>query len=55
MKQAAFVLARNLDPRVMEFTGKTGHNVLAVWAVDCAALVPPFFKGNIGNIGTCLN
>lgn len=44
MKRYKFTLPGNRDRRVMELIGKTGHKTLAVWAIDCAERVLPWFE-----------
>jgi hypothetical protein len=45
MKQQKFSLTQYKDERVAELVGKTGHKTLAVWAIDCAERVLPYFEG----------
>ncbi|MDO8578821.1 MAG: hypothetical protein Q7R50_06540 [Dehalococcoidales bacterium] len=44
MKLHAFVLTENRDPRIMGLIGKIDHKTLAVWAIDCAERVLPWFE-----------
>ncbi len=43
MAKSRFSLARKDEPMV-ELVGKTDHKTLAVWAIDCAERVLPYFE-----------
>ncbi len=34
----------HLDNSIVELVGKTGHKTLAIWAIDCARRVIPYFE-----------
>jgi hypothetical protein len=44
MRKTKFSLARGDEP-MAELVRKTGHKTLAVWAIDCAERVLPYFEG----------
>jgi hypothetical protein len=44
MKKSKFSLTQYKDERIVELVKKTGHKTLAVWAVDCAERVLPYFE-----------
>ncbi len=44
MKEQTFSLARYKDPATVELVSKTGHKALAVWAIECAERVMPYFE-----------
>lgn len=41
-EKSKFVLHK--DEALVELVGKTGHKTLAVWAIDCAERVMPYFE-----------
>jgi len=43
-EEPGFSLARYKDDRVADLAGKTDKRTLAVWAVDCAGRVMPYFE-----------
>jgi hypothetical protein len=43
MKKSAFSIARK-DEELVELVGNTDHKTLAVWAIDCAERVMPYFE-----------
>ena len=43
MKKTKFSLARKDEP-MLELVGKSDHKTLAVWAIDCADRVLPYFE-----------
>jgi len=43
VKRQKFSLTQYKDERIAELVGKTGHKTLAVWAIDCAERVLPYF------------
>lgn len=43
MKRPKFSLARKDEP-MAELVKKTDHKILAVWAIDCASRVMPYFE-----------
>lgn len=43
MKIPKFSIARK-DEKMLDLVGKSNHKILAVWAIDCAIRVLPFFK-----------
>lgn len=43
MKKSKFSLARKDEP-MLELVGKSDHKTLAVWAIDCADRVLPYFE-----------
>ena len=43
-EKSKFSLTRFKDERVVELVKKTDHKTLAIWAVDCAFRVLPYFK-----------
>jgi Imm-5 like putative immunity protein len=45
VKKSQFSLTRNKDERIVELVRKTDHKTLAVWAIDCAERVLPYFEG----------
>ncbi len=45
MKKPKFSLTRYRDERIIELVRKTDHKTLAVWAIDCAERVLPYFEG----------
>jgi hypothetical protein len=44
MKKREFSLPSNKDERIVELVRKTDHRTLAVWAIDCAERVLPYFE-----------
>lgn len=45
MRKPKFSLARyRRDERIIELVRKTDHNTLAIWAIDCAERVMPYFE-----------
>jgi len=46
MNKSKFSLTRYKDERIVELVRKTGHKTLAVWAIDCAERVLPYFEQN---------
>ena len=44
MKKSKFSLTQYKDKRTVELMKKTNHKTLAVWAIDCAECVLPYFK-----------
>jgi hypothetical protein len=44
MRRSRFSLARNRDERIEELVRRTDHRTLAVWAIDCAERVLPYFE-----------
>ena len=44
MKKSKFSLTRYKDERIVELVKKTDPKTLAVWAIDCAERVLPYFK-----------
>jgi hypothetical protein len=44
MEKAKFSLARK-DEEMVELVSKTDHQTLAIWAIDCAERVMPYFEG----------
>jgi hypothetical protein len=44
MKKSKFSLTRCKDERIAELVRITGHKTLAVWAIDCAERVLPYFE-----------
>ncbi len=44
MSKPRFSLVRARDERLVELVSKTGHKTLAVWAIDCAERVLPYFE-----------
>ncbi len=44
MKKSKFSLTRYKDERIVELVRKTDHKTLAVWAIDCAERVLPYFE-----------
>ena len=44
MKRPKFSLARYKDERIVELVRKTDHKTLAVWAIECAERVLPYFE-----------
>jgi hypothetical protein len=44
MPKLKFSLTYFRDPRIIELVKKTDKKVLAVWAIDCAERVLPFFE-----------
>jgi hypothetical protein len=45
MGKSKFSLTQYKDERVIELVSKTDHKTLAVWAIDCAERVLPYFEG----------
>jgi hypothetical protein len=45
VKKSKFSLAKH-KAEFLELVGKTGHRTLAVWAIDCAEHVMPYFEEN---------
>ena len=45
MKKSQYSLTHYKDERIVELVRKTGHKTLAVWAIDCAERVLPYFEG----------
>jgi hypothetical protein len=46
MEKPKFSLAAYKDPATVELVSNTGHKTLAVWAIDCAERVMPYFEEN---------
>jgi hypothetical protein len=44
MEKPKFSLAAYKDRATVELVSKTGHKTLAVWAIDCAERVMPYFE-----------
>jgi hypothetical protein len=44
MKKSKFSHTQYKDQRIVGIVGKTDHKILAVWAVDCAERVLPYFE-----------
>jgi len=44
MKKSKFSLTQYKDERIVELIKKTNHKTLAVWAIDCAERVLPYFE-----------
>jgi len=44
MKKSKFSLTQYKDERIVELVKKTDHKTLAVWAIDCAERVLPYFE-----------
>jgi hypothetical protein len=44
MKKSKFPLTRLKDERIVELVRKTDQKTLAVWAIDCAERVLPYFE-----------
>jgi hypothetical protein len=44
MNKSKFSLTRYKDERIIELMAKTGHKTLALWAIDCAERVLPYFE-----------
>jgi len=44
MKKSKFSLTQYKDERIVELIKKTNHKILAVWAIDCAERVLPYFE-----------
>jgi hypothetical protein len=44
MEKAKFSLTQYKDERMVELVNKTSHKILAVWAIDCAERVLPYFE-----------
>ncbi len=44
MKKPKFSLTRGKDERIVELVKKTDQKTLAVWAIDCAERVLPYFE-----------
>ena len=44
MKKSKYSLTSLQDERIVELVKKTDHKILAVWAIDCAERVLPFFE-----------
>ncbi|MFA5866714.1 MAG: putative immunity protein [Actinomycetota bacterium] len=44
IKKPKFSLTQHKDERILELVGKTDHKILAVWAIDCAERVMPYFE-----------
>ena len=45
MARRGFSLSRQDNPVFLEFLRSTGHKTVAVWALDCAERVLPYFEG----------
>ena len=43
-KKSKFSLTHYKDERIVELVKKTDHKTLAVWAIDCAERVLPYFE-----------
>jgi hypothetical protein len=43
-EKSKFSLTRHKDERIVELARKTGHKTLALWAIDCAERVLPYFE-----------
>jgi len=43
-KKSKFTLTRYKDERIVELVETTGKKILAVWAIDCAERVMPYFE-----------
>jgi hypothetical protein len=46
MEKPKFSLAAYKDPATVELVSNTDHKTLAVWAIDCAKRVMPYFEEN---------
>jgi hypothetical protein len=44
MKKSGFSLTRYKDEKIVELVKKTDRKMLAVWAIDCAGRVLPYFE-----------
>ena len=44
MKESKFSLTQYKDKRIVELIKKTNHKTLAIWAIDCAERVLPYFE-----------
>jgi hypothetical protein len=44
LKNIKFTLTRYEDERIVELVGKNDQRILAVWAIDCAERVLPYFE-----------
>ena len=44
MKKSPYSLRSLLDDRITELVKKTDHKTLAIWALDCAERVLPYFE-----------
>ena len=44
MKKSRYSLSSFKDQRIAELVPKTDHKILAVWAIDCAERVMPYFE-----------
>ncbi len=44
MKKPAFSLASYKDPATVELVNETDHKTLAIWAMECAERVMPYFE-----------
>src|SRR3984893_14979871 len=44
MEKSKFSLATYKDPATIELVSKFDHKTLAVWAIDCAERVMPYFE-----------
>jgi hypothetical protein len=44
MNKSKFSLTRYKDERIVELVRRTDHTTLAVWAIDCAKHVLPYFE-----------
>ncbi len=44
MKKSKSSLASLKDERLVDLVKKTGHKILAIWAIDCAERVLPYFE-----------
>jgi hypothetical protein len=44
MRKSKFSLTQYEDERIIEIVSKTDHKTLAVWAIDCAERVLPYFE-----------
>jgi len=45
MKKSKYSLTRYKDERLVELVRETDHKTLAVWSIDCAERVLPYFEG----------
>jgi hypothetical protein len=45
MEKSKFSITRK-DEKMVELVSKTGHKPLALWAIDCAERVMPYFEEN---------
>jgi hypothetical protein len=44
MKKSKFSLTQYKDEKIIEIVRKTDHKTLAVWAIDCAERILPYFE-----------